>query len=356
MAKVVFILGAGASAESGVPLMDNFIDEVRNLYANGYANDKDYKTVLDAIGKLQAIASKADIDIKNIEKVYSTLEMAKIINCFGSYTEEEIDSLLNSFRSMITKTIQQKMKFPLHKNELYPRPTSSYLSFAHEIKRYREFKEEKNEIAIITFNYDIGIDFALHYKNVLYDYCLHNNSIGKVPLLKLHGSLNWGLCSECSEIIPYELRTFFNKYSFPRYGPNKTSATITMSDRLSDLSHHGKSLSTVPYFVPPTWNKLMHYQESRLANVWRRAAQELRTAQYIFVIGYSLPASDEFFKNLYALGTMGDNVIRKFCVVNPAPAVNEKYERLLGPIAKKEYRFLKIGFSDSIKEIFEIIS
>jgi hypothetical protein len=40
-------------------------------------------------------------------------------------------------------------------------------------------------------------------------------------------------------------------------------------------------------------------------------------AQEIIVIGYSLPETDFFFRNLFALGTVGRKFIRRFAVVNP---------------------------------------
>jgi hypothetical protein len=38
--------------------------------------------------------------------------------------------------------------------------------------------------------------------------------------------------------------------------------------------------------------------------VWRTAAQHLSEAEHIFIIGYSLPETDQFFRYLYGLGTV----------------------------------------------------
>jgi hypothetical protein len=57
----------------------------------------------------------------------------------------------------------------------------------------------------------------------------------------------------------------------------------------------------------------------QLQSVWARAAKELSEAQDIYAIGYSYPKSDAFFRYLYALGTVGGPVLRKFWVFNAAP-------------------------------------
>jgi len=50
-----------------------------------------------------------------------------------------------------------------------------------------------------------------------------------------------------------------------------------------------------PVIVPPTWNKTQNAPS--IATVWREAANQLSDAENIFVSGYSLPQTDEFFKH-----------------------------------------------------------
>lgn len=57
----------------------------------------------------------------------------------------------------------------------------------------------------------------------------------------------------------------------------------------------------------------------QLQSVWARAAKELSEALEIYVVGYSYPRSDAFFRYLYALGTVGGPVLRKFWVFDAAP-------------------------------------
>jgi hypothetical protein len=104
-----------------------------------------------------------------------------------------------------------------------------------------------------------------------------------------------------------------------------------------------------PLVIPPTWNK-SEYRELILP-VWKRAARELETAENIYVIGYSLPPSDGFFKYLYGLGTLGTRVIRRFWVFNPDEKVDFRFKELLGTGVAERYKFFLKGFREAAEII-----
>jgi predicted amidohydrolase len=88
-----------------------------------------------------------------------------------------------------------------------------------------------------------------------------------------------------------------------------------------------------------------------LSLVWRTAASHLAKAENVFVIGYSLPETDEFFKYLYALGTVGDSIFNTFTVVDPDPRVFDRFKKLLGPTARECFSAFDIRFADSTSTI-----
>lgn len=96
-------------------------------------------------------------------------------------------------------------------------------------------------------------------------------------------------------------------------------------------------LISEPVIVPPTWNKADSHRA--LESVWARAAKELAESENIFVIGYSMPETDAFFRHLYALGTVGDTTIRRFWVFNPDHTLEERFRNLLGPGAERAFKF-----------------
>jgi hypothetical protein len=87
--------------------------------------------------------------------------------------------------------------------------------------------------------------------------------------------------------------------------------------------------------------------------VWARAAAELAEAENIFVIGYSLPPSDAFFRFVHALGTVGKKTLRRFWVFNPdnTRTVRGRSESLLGHGARARFEYDPDTFSSAIKEI-----
>jgi len=84
-------------------------------------------------------------------------------------------------------------------------------------------------------------------------------------------------------------------------------------------------------------------------NVWKRAADELQTAKNIYIIGYSLPETDVFFRYLYALGSIGSARIERFWIFNPSndPHVFEKYRNLVGDTVETRFRYFPVSFESS---------
>jgi hypothetical protein len=81
------------------------------------------------------------------------------------------------------------------------------------------------------------------------------------------------------------------------------------------------------------------------------SAKELESAKEIIVIGYSLPETDFFFRNLYALGTVGETFIRRFAVFNPDASgqVKGRFQSLVGPGARDRFEYHATKFVSAIQ-------
>jgi hypothetical protein len=78
----VFVLGAGASADVKVPLMREFLEVAEDIYRDSgpaLASYADFALVVRARAELQAVHSKAEFDINNLESVFSAFEMAELL-------------------------------------------------------------------------------------------------------------------------------------------------------------------------------------------------------------------------------------------------------------------------------------
>jgi hypothetical protein len=333
MGKTVFILGAGASREAGAPLMADFLDKARQLLANGKVNDKDkkhFENVFEALVELRPTFFKSNIDLDNIESVFSAFEMARLINKLGDYSSDKIAELDDSIKTLIVRTLGESIIY--HNKGGNLAPPFPYYNFSELVKSVNP-----SDYSIITFNYDVAVDCALHVEKVAYHLDQQGGNFGVIKLLKLHGSLNWWQCPKCNKVIP-----------------SKSWHPYLMGDRYFPVFEREKcdkcncDLKTTPFIIPPTLSKGEH--RNQLGSVWAQAAKELEEAENIFSIGYSLPESDLFFRYLFALGTVGKSHLQRFWVFEPEhkEEVEERFRKLIGRGIESRFEVKKEKFSKAI--------
>src|SRR5205085_6596893 len=159
MANSVFVLGAGASAAAGVPLMGNFLDVAHDLLrANKVVDRESFELVFDAVGVLPRVHSKAMLDVDNVESVFSAFEMAQILGVFGEYDEARIATLDRAMRQVIAETVERSMPLPTKKHEghTYVAAPPPYEEFAELIASIRETSQT---CSVVTLNYDLACDY-----------------------------------------------------------------------------------------------------------------------------------------------------------------------------------------------------
>ena len=148
------------------------------------------------------------------------------------------------------------------------------------------------------------------------------------------------------------LNQYFSKYSVSRWGEHGT-CKIPIGSQLHDYftKYTDVEVEEEPVIIPPTWNKADHHQA--LSTIWSKAAEHLGEAKSIFIIGYSLPETDAFFRLLYALGTVGSSPLEKIVVYNPdnSGGVNKRFKEMLGPGAIARYEYRELRFDEAIKDI-----
>jgi hypothetical protein len=358
VSTVVFILGAGASQQCGAPLMANFLDVANDLLRTKQVEDKrqQFDRVFNVIGSLQSVHSKAQLDITNIESVFNALELGRIIQRVPGIDTAEIPSVIASLKELIVKTLETTIDFPADRSYINaPRP---YQEFASLIKYLRSEASPVQSVSVITFNYDIAADMALHRAGFGPDYVIEKDprSQDQVRLLKLHGSLNWATEKATKKIRTLHLFDYLQKYTIQSFGEQHSEIKVPIGSQLSEyFLNFAKPFTQVdpePVIVPPSWNKADYHQA--LSDVWAAAADELSKAEYIFIIGYSLPETDSFFRHLYALGSVGKSALRKIIVYNPenhGGGVDTRFRSLLGPGAIARYDYGNMTFEKAISDI-----
>lgn len=357
MSKVVFILGAGASKQAGAPLMADFLDSASNLLTKGETGDKqgDFTRVFKAIGSLQKVHSKSKLDLYNIESVFNAFEMAKILGKMPDVDAQDIPQIIESLRVLIVKTLEKTVNFTVPESRIEaPEP---YKKFAELVYYLSQGSDQTYTTSVMTFNYDVSVDVAFYRCGLGIKYGIDSevSSHTEIPLLKLHGSMNWGYDLSTHKIVVVPISEIIENYGIPNLGGRRT-CTVEVGKKMNAyfVNKLGRQISPVPVIVPPTWNKVDHYKE--LTSIWANAATELGEAEYIFIIGYSMPETDAFFRYLYALGSVGDNPLKKITVLNPDTTgqVEGRFKDMLGPGALGRFNYVPTNFDEAISRIKQL--
>ncbi len=346
MEENIIILGAGASADSGAPLMSNFLDKAEDLLASNIDSPtKDcIKKVFHLLDEMQKVHSKSRLDLNNIETVFGAIEMAQIIKRLGTIAPDEIPDYRRGIVKLIVRTIEQSMNFGYVNSSVYA-PASYQALFDFISKNEKTFK------TIITFNYDLGIDTAAHRAGFRVRYGFEEASVDQnnINLYKLHGSINWASSTDETKIYPYYPVWYLNDLHVHNPLGNRGNTKLVISPNMNLINQHFPNLSDIKYdpvIVPPTWNKTGYH--GTLSQIWGKAAEKLSHAKRIFIFGYSLPESDSFFRYLFALGTLSSTRIRNIVVVNPEPEggeVDKRFRLLLGESIRSRYQYFSDTFS-----------
>lgn len=354
MSETVFILGAGASAETGAPVMATFLDEARQLYLAGRVSadfKDDFAIVFKAIASLGTVAEKATIDTDNLEAVFAAFEMGQLFERFPRFDRDDLERLPGSLRRVIVETLERTIELHISSRsgqDVSLDPPGAYGDF---VWAFQDRVRLQENVTLVTFNYDIALDYALANAGIEIDYGFHEaKSPGAVRLLKLHGSVNWTACENCGiAALPISEHLPAQKSFGGVAVEDGTCGRLRVAHLLREFPHCNATEKSdgTPLLVPPTWSKGEHYR--RLSMIWRHAARELATARNVIVIGYSLPESDAFFRYLYALGTVSDTRIERFWVFDGAPAeVEGRFRELLGQTVRRRFKVFPYRFGEVI--------
>jgi NAD-dependent SIR2 family protein deacetylase len=363
----VYILGAGFSKPAGAPLIHDFLDCSRRFLdapfgVIGKSNStqrEPFETVFKYMNQMSRAHAKVNIDLLNIEELFGLVEissrldpqhMQKIrdstvlmiartldwatrdITCrpkvrIGSFG----DAALWSRQTGISPESFQVNKVPPAGDYLHMDVYTYFAALAAGLlddPSRRRFRRD----SVITFNYDLVLDYAFYQVGVTPDYHLQSGeedpdwkpTSRTCPLFKLHGSINWGECSECGT----QLRIGYRKPSdSPLWYPPQCCPYCRNREQFFQ-----------PLLVPPSWDKSGH--RDVLAPVWAEALQEMKAAKRICVIGYSMPKSDAFFKYLMALALAENDRLSQLIVVDINPEVETRWEEFLDPkFAERRFEF-----------------
>jgi hypothetical protein len=174
----------------------------------------------------------------------------------------------------------------------------------------------------------------------------------EIPLVKMHGSVNWLYCDNCRKLYWFR----------PDRALNVAMQLITRNEaeelRLEDPSVCGKwhcvSCTSVPLTTRiATFSYLKALDFPMFEKSWLSAERLLRDAEKWIFIGYSLPAADYEFKHLLKRVQLSRTVPPPFVVItggDGADGTYRNYQGFFGLSIKRDNKLPKSFFSGGLDE------
>lgn len=368
--KTVYILGAGASYHTGAPLLSDFLARARSLMNSRIELRwrSSFQNFFNWLDKIRAPAYYLEIDLDNLEHIFSLISMMQELE------QPEADNLYRDISYVIFETLEQECQIIRDKSGHYW-PDEIYNQFWKKLKalderRRRRIRTEDlatSKDVIISLNYDIMLDYVLYHDGYFprsADYCLESTKeTSKWRLLKLHGSMNWGIHWDCPKKGHYLISPpqIVNVTPIaPGYMPLPLIREESIRVPFEMVTHilfetkcnlcEQKGVLT-PLFIPPTWTKSPKKQQ--IHKVWAQTVEELKTAFQIVIIGYSLPPTDTFLPYLLTLGLSQNSGLYRIIVINPdrTGEVKQRYEKVFsrGLIGRDQLNFESDTFEIFVK-------
>jgi len=384
--KTIYVFGAGASRDGGIPLTNEILkvgyrliddlskrleekaDESRKRKEKGepsfrlvkaseldfldYLNNNHlyiFKKVYDFLENVLHW-DKDPSNLPNIEELWGILEIAGEKHANFEYAANEHTTTSLEIKKALTSLINYvlwgcRVSDEPEWNVTYTHsPSNPYENFVKKLPKER---------TIISLNYDTWLDTAIRNANLPIDYgsdfipyqpedikLRREKSSETVLLLKPHGSFNWLYCPTCNLIEDFGL---FHVSHVPiEQNPyHEVDADLPCK--------YCRTLREA-VIVPPSLVK--RYDNPHLENVSRRMAEELKIAEKVVFIGYSFSGADIHIKYVI-MQSLSINKHKlwgdKFSVtvVNRSDQAIEEYERWFG---KGKVESLKKKFSDYIEQ------
>ncbi len=136
--------------------MADFLDVASNLHSTRRVPKQaiHFEKVFKAIGALQSVHSKSQLDLNNIESVFNAFEVANTIGKLPGFQANEIPGVIDSLKKVIVSTIEGTIEFPIQQSYIgVPAP---YNGFADLLKYITTDAFPQRSVSVITFNYDIA--------------------------------------------------------------------------------------------------------------------------------------------------------------------------------------------------------
>ena len=155
-------------------------------------------------------------------------------------------------------------------------------------------------------------------------FALGNGRVSTVPILKLHGSLNWYTTTRSATDVPSTMRATA-KYKCTQRRSIPPQLTFTYPGKRGR-----KRWYTWPVIVPPVYEKGA-FIGTALGPVWEAARRSLEGATTIVVYGYSFPLGDQQGRSFFRRARASNGALKCVVVINPDQNAAAEAREVLSP-------------------------
>lgn len=307
--RTVYIFGAGASAAEGAPVVQNFLKVAFRCFKEE-CYEADLEIVWEYLeyfyGTRKKIDSVEDLDrYPGIDEIFNMVDWYLLHNqAFSTrFTRPRLHDLKRALVKLISMTLDRSL----------PPANGIHQSFVNRVlKNNEEFP------AFISLNYDIVLDRAIQAAGRELEYGFygsqgdHLKPGGKIPLYKLHGSLNWSFCPLCGEISGHD-----EKIAHLLFKENNPVTCINCGGN-----------NPQPVIIAPTLYK--SYRIVRLQNIWESSAAAISRSDRLVFIGYSLEPSETSIIAMVKRALNAPEKEREIVVINPNEKACRRYRQFFG--------------------------
>lgn len=314
MSKTVYFLGAGFSADAGGPIQNQIIQFVlSDDFVKKFKNNENI--VKARIAFISFIQDTLQIEKQlwhsiSLEDIFTPIDRSLSTGkSFKKFDVKCLTDLREEFHLLMGAAIKYGVDYQ-NKSKNY---IDEFAKYINSIAKERLDDPAKDQIAIITTNWDILLDNSLDRlvrefsmremvlptkRLAVVDYCCYISSLDKhdefikpgllalgrggynIKYLKLHGSLNWLHCPSCQRMyVKYGIKPMLD---FP---PHCDHCSTNFKIPSEDSSIQLKGNLLLPTFLKDLSN-------IQIQLVWQNAGIELSEASKVVFIGYSLPLAD----------------------------------------------------------------
>lgn len=326
----VYVLGAGYSADAGLPVMANFLQQMKatlpKLDKLNHSREIDsIKKVVDYHASAQSASHHTDLDLDNIEVLFSLVSMQQ-----GKPAEDHMRLAMAATLDFCDNSANTKRTVAVRKNAFAD--ATPPLGWVKQARIFNDVCDgwdvpeyharaglmcgalcqpnpgRKN--SFITFNYDSLVEEALRSMGVPYNVFgkglianpVHSGALarnaGQVDIYKMHGSVTWAVPAPVDE--PLIQREFLNYKAL-------------------------NEARLPPIIQPPTWRKDFG---DLFTSIWESAKRALKTATRLIVVGFSMPETDLYARYLIAAGLAGNSSLNEIVFVTRKTDFKEFEERV----------------------------